>query len=146
MNCKENYYELIGSIEIYPDSAVTFGRPFNMEKKSDRPDFTPQEDRKLVLPMKKKSGSLKETPSVSVSGESYEVVVSWEVEEVNQETYAILESLKTDTNHLMVKSFIDGEIFIRAIPGAHSFEYSESNGVLECELTINNLTGAQRIA
>lgn len=145
MNCKENYYELIGSIEAYPDSAVTFGRPFNMEKKSDRPDFTPQEDRKLVLPMKKKSGSLKETPSVSVSGEQYEVVVAWEVEEVTPETYAVLESLKTDTNHLIVRSFMDGEIFIRAIPGAHSFEYSESNGVLACELTINNLTGAQRI-
>lgn len=145
MNCKENYYELIGSIEAYPDSAVTFGRPFNMEKKSDRPEFTPSGDRKQILPMKKKSGSLKETPSVSVSGESYEVVVAWEVEEVTQDTYAILESLKTETNHLIVRSFGEGEMFIRSVPGAHSFEYSENNGVLECELTINNLTGVQRI-
>ena len=145
MNCKENYYELIGSIEAYPDSAVTFGRPFNMEKKSDSPDFTPIEDRKVVLPMKKKSGSLKETSSVSVSGESYEVVVTWQVEDVSQETYVVLESLKTETNHMIVRTFMDGQMFIRAVPGAYSFQYNESDGVLECELTVNNLTGAQRI-
>ena len=32
MNCSENYYELIGSIEAYPDDAVTFGRPYNLDK------------------------------------------------------------------------------------------------------------------
>lgn len=145
MNCNENYYELIGSIEAYPDSAISFARPFNMEKKSDPPAFTPSEDRKIVIPMKKKSGSLKETPSVTVSGESYEVVVSWEIERVTTEVYSILDSLKTETNHLIIRSFSDGGMFVRSIPGAHSFEYSYSEGLLKCELTIRNVTGAQHI-
>jgi len=61
MNCSENYYELIGSIEAYPDDAVTFSRPFNIEKKSDKPDFSVSGDRKISIQMKPKSGSLKES-------------------------------------------------------------------------------------
>lgn len=145
MNCNENYYELIGSIEAYNESAMTFNRPFNIECKSMAPSFTPLPDRKKIIPMKRKSGRLKETSSVSVQGESYEVVVDWEVEDVTSETFALLESLKTETNHLIVRSFPDGEMFVRSISGAHSFEYLENDGILHCKLTIRNVTGAQRI-
>lgn len=145
MNCSENYYELIGSIEAYPDDAVTFSRPFNIEKKSDKPDFSVSGDRKISIQMKPKSGSLKESAETSVAGDSYEVTVSWEVERVTQETYLQLETLKNSTNHLIVRTFGDGEMFVRAVSDGYEFQYEESDGVISCTLTIRNVTGAQRV-
>lgn len=145
MNCSENYYELIGSIEAYPDDAVTFSRPFNLEKKSDKPDFTVSGDRKISIEMKPKSGSLKESAETSVAGDSYEVTVSWEVERVTRETYAQLDSLKNSTNHLIVRTFCDGEMFVRAVSDGYEFQYEEGDGLISCTLTIRNVTGAQRV-
>lgn len=145
MNCSENYYELIGSIEAYPDDAVTFSRPFNIEKKSDKPDFSVSGDRKISIQMKPKSGSLKESAETSVAGDSYEVTVSWEVEMVTQETYLQLETLKNRTNHLIVRTFGDGEMFVRAVSDGYEFQYEEDDGVISCTLTIRNVTGAQRV-
>lgn len=145
MNCSENYYELIGRIEAYPDDAVTFSRPFNLEKKSDKPDFTVSGDRKISIEMKPKSGSLKESAETSVAGDSYEVTVSWEVERVTRETYAQLDSLKNKTNHLIVRTFGDGEMFVRSVSDGYEFQYEEGDGVISCTLTIRNLTGAQRV-
>ena len=143
MNCSENYYELIGSIEAYPDDAVTFSRPFNIEKKSDKPDFSVSGDRQISIQMKPKSGSLKESAETSVAGDSYEVTVSWEVERVTQETYLQLETLKNSTNHLIVRTFGDGEMFVRAVSDGYEFQYEEGDGVISCTLTIRN--GAQRV-
>jgi hypothetical protein len=145
MNCSENYYELIGSIEAYPDDAVTFSRPFNIEKKSDKPDFSVSGDRQISIQMKPKSGSLKESAETSVAGDSYEVTVSWEVERVTQETYLQLETLKNSTNHLIVRTFGDGEMFVRAVSDGYEFQYEEGDGVISCTLTIRNVTGAQRV-
>lgn len=145
MNCSENYYELIGSIEAYPDDAVTFSRPFNIEKKSDKPDFSVSGDRKISIQMKPKSGSLKESAETSVAGDSYEVTVSWEIERVTRETYLQLETLKNTTNHLIVRAFGDGEMFVRAVSDGYKFQYEEGDGVISCTLTIRNVTGAQRV-
>lgn len=145
MNCSENYYELIGSIEAYPDDAVTFGRPFNLEKKSDPTDFSASEERKISIEMKRKSGSLKESAETGVAGDSYEVTVSWEIEQVTRDTYAQLETLKTTTNHLIVRTFGDNKMFVRAVEEGYEFQYEEGEGVISCTLTIRNLTGAQRV-
>ena len=145
MNCSENYYELIGVIEAYPDDAITFGRPFNLEKKSDKPDFSVSGDRKISIHMKPKSGSLKESAETGVAGDSYEVTVSWEIERVIRETYLQLETLKNTTNHLIVRTFGDGEMFVRAVSDGYEFQYEEGDGVISCTLTIRNVTGAQRV-
>lgn len=145
MNCSENYYELIGVIEAYPDDAITFGRPFNLEKKSDKPDFSVSGDRKISIHMKPKSGSLKESAETGVAGDSYEVTVSWEIERVIRETYLQLEALKNTTNHLIVRTFGGGEMFVRAVSDGYEFQYEEGDGVISCTLTIRNVTGAQRV-
>lgn len=144
-NCNENYYELIGSIVAFPDSSATFLRPFNMEKKSDAPSYTVTDAQKKLIPMKPKSGELRETFSRSVAGESYEVSVTWEIELVDKDVYILLERLKEEANHLIVKTFPDNELFVRAVPEGYSFQYEEGNGVLSCELSIKNMTGAQRM-
>lgn len=145
MNCSENYYELIGVIEAYPDDAIKFGRSFNLEKKSDKPDFSVSGDRKISIHMKPKSGSLKESAETGVAGDSYEVTVSWEIERVTRETYLQLETLKNTTNHLIVRTFGDGEMFVRAVSDGYEFQYEEGDGVISCTLTIRNVTGAQRV-
>ena len=145
MDCNENYYELIGAIEAYPDNAVTFGRPFNLEKKSDPTDFSASENQKMLIEMKPKSGSLKESAETGVAGYSYEVTVSWEIERVTRTTYSQLEALKSGTNHLIVRTFPDGKMFIRAVSDGYDFQYEEGDGVIACTLTIRNVTGAQRM-
>lgn len=145
MNCNENYYELIGSIEACPDDAIIFNRPFNLEKKSDKPNFSISDDRKISIEMKPKSGSLQESAETSVAGDSYEVTVSWEIERVTQATYLQLETLKNITNHLIVRTFGEGEMFVRAVSDGYEFQYEEGDGVISCTLTIRNVTGAQRM-
>lgn len=144
-NCNERYYELIGSIIAVPDSVITFSIPFNLDKKGNEPSFFVSENNKVKVPMSPRSGALKETENVTEAGRSYEVTVSWEIEQVDRDTYSILESLESQVNHLIVRTFPENDLFIRAVPEAYSFSYEESDGVLSCELTIHNLTGAQRM-
>ena len=147
MNCNERYYELIGEIIAYPENAIQFTTPFNLPgKKYITPsEYTITELEKLLLPMKKKSGSLKETPQVSVAGESYETKVSWTVENVTAEVYDTLERLKTGPHHLIVNTFGDNPMLIRAVEYAYNFAYKENDGNLSCELTIINVNGTQRV-
>lgn len=145
MDCNEIYYELIGSIEAYKDESVTFGRPFGVEQKGTPLDVNFSASGKRVIPMKRKSGSIKEDVSVSLSGEEYTVTLNWQIEEVSLDTYRMLEELKISTNHLVVRTFPDGKMFIRNIPGSDSFEYHEDRGVLTCTWIIHNLTGVQRM-
>lgn len=146
MNCQENYYELIGEIFAYPDTGIKFAQPFNLMKKHIAPaDFTPTESTRITVPMKKKSGSLKETPSLSVNGESYEVVITWTIENITPETYTLLETLKSGNKHLIVNTFGDKRILVRSTEYAYQFEYKESDGNIACEITIQNICGAQRV-
>lgn len=146
MNCKEQIYELIGQIYAYPDSGIKFTQPFNLAQKFvTASDYTPTESTRIVIPMKKKSATLKETPSVSVSGESYEVVISWQIEHVSSETYQTLDLLKAENKHLIVNTFGDSKMLIRSTEYAYQFQYKESDGMIACELTVQNICGAQRI-
>lgn len=145
MDCNEIYYELIVSIEAYKDESVTFGRPFWVEQKETPLDVNFSVSGKKVIPMKKKSCSMKEDMSVSLSGKEYTVTLNWQIEEVSLDTYRILEELKNNTNHLVVRTFPDGKMFIRNIPDSDSLEYYEDRGVLTCTWTIHNLTGVQRM-
>lgn len=146
MNCNENYYELIGEIFAYPNTGIHFSHPFNLMKKQISPtEYTLTESARITVPMKSKSATLKETPSLSINGESYEVVVSWQIENVTPDTYLILNSLKEGNKHLIVNTFGDNPLLVRSTEYAYQFEYKESDGNLICELTIQNICGAQRV-
>ena len=146
MNCQENYYELIGEIFAYPDTGIKFSQPFNLMKKHiTTAEFAPTESTRMTLPMKKKSGSLKETPSISVNGESYEVVIPWKIENVTAQTYATLDALKSGNYHFIVNTFGDNRMLVRSTEYAYQMEYKEQDGSLSCELTIQNICGAQRV-
>lgn len=146
MKCKERYYELIGEIVAYPDTAVNFTRPFNETRKYvSESDYSTTESRKIVLRIKPSSGKLKETPSVDVNGESYKVTVTCDIEKVTTEVYSNLDALKKGINHLIVRTFPDNKMLVRATEYAYSFEYKENDGNLQCEFTIHNICGVQRV-
>lgn len=146
MECKERYYELIGEIVAYPDAAISFSRPFNeMKKYVSESDFSTTESQKIVLNIKPSSGKLKETPSVSVSGESYDVTVTFDIEKVTADVYDHLDALKKGINHLIIRTFPDNRMLVRSTEYAYSFEYKENDGNLQCEFSIQNICGAQRV-
>lgn len=146
MDCKEHYYDLIGQISVYADNAVSFSQPFNEMRKYLAPaDYTLTDAPLMTLKIKRDTGKLKETLSTSVNGESYEVTVTFEVEQVTAALYEKLDLLKKGFNHLILKSFPDNRMLVRSTEYAYRFEYKENDGNLQGEFTIQNLNGAQRV-
>jgi len=146
MECREHYYELIGEIVAYPDAAIQFAQPFNeMKKYLSVQDYSTTESQKIVLPIKPTTGKLKETPAISVSGESYEVTVTCDIERVTPEVYSQLDALKKGINHLILRTFPDNKMVVRSTEYAYSFNYKENDGNIQCEFTIHNLCGTQRV-
>ncbi len=146
MNCKERYYDLIGQISVYDDTAVSFAQPFNEMKKHLTPaDYTLTGAPLIKLNIKRDTGKLKETSSVSVNGESYEVTVTFDVEQVDASLYEKLDLLKKGFNHLILNSFPDNKMMVRSTEYAYRFEYKENDGILQGEFTIQNMNGAQRV-
>lgn len=146
MSCREYFYDKIGAIEAIPDNCINFHKPFNMEKKGMMPSFSITGDKKKNVPMKKKSGVIKESVNTSVAGDSYEISLKWEIEKITEETYVILDGLKNEINHLIIRTFSDEGYFIRSVYPGYSFEYYESDGMITCELSITSTTGLQRLS
>lgn len=146
MDCRERYYELIGKIEACPLSSFAYSTLSASEKKyvADT-DFSFDDGQGFAVPMKKRSGSLKETPSVEVAGYSYEIIVSWEVEDVDAGIYENLERLKNSVNSLLITTFGERKMLVVPDEYGYQFLYNESDGNLKCELTAYCKCGAQRV-
>ena len=95
--------------------------------------------------MKPKSCSPGEKESLEIPGESYEVTVSWQVKHVDNVTYTVLESLKEYPKHLILRTYNQRGYFIRCEEYGYKFSYTEKDGEIDCELTIHNKNGIQRI-
>lgn len=146
MSCKESNYDLIGAITAYPHDSLSTVRPFLQEKKYISPsDISYTDNRKTVIPMKRETGSLKETVTRDAAGDHYEVTVTCDVEDVTPEFYDALDALKEEPNHLIVRTFPDNDMLVQCTDLAYTFEYRENDGVLTLEWTIQNATGSQRI-
>lgn len=146
MKCKEQSYDLIGEIWAYPESGIQFSQPFTqMKKYITAADYTPDESTRISIPMKKKSSSLKESPSTDVHGESYGITMTWQMSTVSPDTLQTMERLKYPNNHLIVNTFGNNLMLIRTTEDAYQFQYKEQDGTLFCELTIGNVCGVQRV-
>lgn len=146
MDCKERYYELIGEIKACPTGSFAWSSLSVQDRKYvTEKDFVTEEEKTFRIPMKKRSGSLKETVSVEVAGQSYEVTVSWTVEDVDEEVYEILDRLKDSNNVLIVNTFGDRPMLVVPDEFGYLFTYSESDGELECKLTAYSTAGTRRI-
>lgn len=146
MNCKETLFELITSIEAYPVSAITFSVPFENDRKCiSQSDFTADKSKSVQVPMKAKSGEFTEKTSVALPGKSHEVTVTWQVKDVSQEDYDILDAMNKNVNHLIIKTYAQTDYLLRTNEFGYRFTYNIKGGELDCELVITNIAGAQRI-
>lgn len=144
--CNENCYELISEIWAYPNNAILFSQPFAiMNKYIDPTEYRVDESKRIALSIKKKTAQIKESPSISASGESYEVVITFQLSDVTKETLQTMEQLRYTNNHLIVNTFGDNLMLVRTCENAYHFEYKEQDGNLLCEMTIQNVCGVQRV-
>ena len=146
MDCKERYYEKIVKITAYPLDAVTFSLPFQLIGKGiTSTGFSLDDSRKIDVPMEKDTAVLKDSVLLDVSGMSYEVTMTWQIEEVTNEVCNTLEYLRDKVCHFMVTSFGENEVIIRSVEYAYDFSFYEADGKYNCELKVYNVNGVQRV-
>lgn len=146
MNCNETLFDVITAIEAYDFSGVSSTRTMNVHTKHvSESELGLDTSTKLSVPMKVKSCSPSEKESLEIPGDSYEVTVSWKVKYVDNSTYTVLESMKECPKHLILRTYYGKGYFIRCEEHGYGFSYSEKDGELDCELSIHNKNGIQRI-
>lgn len=146
MDCKERNYELILEITAYPDSAVSFASPIQVfSKYVEGSDVTLTESEGISIPVMRKTGKLKETEKVELSGRSYTVSLTWDIGSLDKETYDKLNSLDKSFKHLKIKTFGDNFYFVRSTEDGYLFTHEEDSGILKCELSVMNISGVQRM-
>lgn len=146
MNCNETLFDVITAIEAYDFSGVSSTRTMNVHTKHvSESELGLDTSTKLSVPMKVKSCSPSEKESLEIPGDSYEVTVSWQVKYVDNSTYTVLESMKEYPKHLILRTYNRKRYFIRCEEHGYGFSYSEKDGELDCELSIHNKNGIQRI-
>ena len=146
MNCNETLFDVITAIEAYDFSGVSSMRTMNVHTKHvSESELGLDASTRLSIPMKAKSCLPDEKESLEMPGDSYEVTVGWKVKMVDNSTYTVLESLKKGYKHLILRAYNGKGYFIRCEENGYRFSYSEKEGELDCELSIHNKNGIQRI-
>lgn len=145
MNCKERNFELITSISAFTDAEVSFSVPMNEHRKHLSKSELQFSGNGLSIPMEPKSASVKEASKEELPGTSYTVTVKWEVKELDEAAYAALERLRNGFFHLIINTFGDNSMLVHSNEDGYLFTYEENGGTLECELSILNINGVQRI-
>lgn len=146
MTCNETLFDVITSIEAYPFDGVSSTRTMTEHNKFVNEDELALDKSSMQsVPMKPKSCSPDEKPGLEISGDSYEVTVSWNILFMDNDTYRVLKYLHDNPNHLILRTYSGKGYFIRCEEEAYSFSYMEKKGLMECELKIHNKSGIQRI-
>lgn len=146
MNCNETLFDIITAIEAYDFSGVSSTRTMSVHTKHvSEGELGLDGSSKISVPMKAKSCSPVEKESFGIPGDSYEVTVSWQVKQVDNGAYTVLETLKEYPKHLILRTYDGGGYFIRCEEHGYRFSYMEKDGELDCELSVHNRNGIQRI-
>ena len=146
MNCKETLFDVITSIDAYPFSGESNIGDMNIHaKRVSESSLGLSDSDKINVPIKPKSCSVTEKASSAIPGELYEVTVSWQVQHYDESVSKTLETLHKNYNHLILRTYGEGWYFVRCEEFAYDFTYSEKDGLIECELVIQNKNGVQRI-
>lgn len=146
MDCKERSLDLITDIIAYPDEAMTFSKELQVFSKYITSDqYTVNEEMAIKVPLSKKSAKLSESSKDELHGTEYTVSLSWEVEKLDADAYEVLHSLKNRYKHLIVKTFGDNAYLVRSVEDGYRFTFEENEGKMKCELSVMNVSGAQRV-
>lgn len=146
MTCNETLFDMITAIEAYDFSGVSSTRTMSVHTKHvSESSLDIDISTKNSVPMKPKSCKLSEKENLEIPGESYEVTVSWQIQKVANDIYKVLEELKEYPKHLILRTYGIGGYFIRCEEHGYNFSYVEKDGLLDCELSIHNKNGIQRM-
>ena len=154
MNCKENFFGLVTEILACPPENISVSDASLLEKKYFASSANIIANERLLehVPMKSKTAECTETHKVDLQGESYEVNITWSVENPTPEELGALENLRYSHKHLIIRMFGDNSqtkeyarYFVYSSVDGYRFEYNDNKGVLECKLSILNTNGLQRI-
>lgn len=146
MNCNENLFDVITSIEAYSFSGVSSTRTMEIHGKHvNEQELGLSDSGRTDVPLKPKSCEPVEKPMMEIPGDSYEVTVTWMINQVDISTYKVLEELKEYPKHLILRTYNNQGYFIRCEENGYEFSYQEKNGEMECEVSIHNKNGIQRL-
>lgn len=146
MDCKERSLDLITDIIAYPDEAMTFSKELQVFSKYITSDqYTVNDEMAIKVPLSKKSAKLSELSKDELHGTEYTVSLSWEVEKLDASAYEALHSLKKTYKHLIIKTFGDNAYLVRSVEDGYTFTFEENEGKMKCELSVMNVSGAQRV-
>ena len=93
----------------------------------------------------KDDAELKVTSKSDVPGDSFTNVFSYEEDTPNNIKDSQIKELKQYPHHLIIECLGGGTYFIRASKDTYICNFSETDGKREVEITITNISGAQRI-
>ena len=149
-NCNENFMGVIASVLAVPDEAIDFYVPLSCEEKVlDASFFVCDYQRGFELMAKKKSIQVSEGTSVSLSGDAYDVKISWTVDapdiEESKSACEQFKKLKNSVNHLFIRAVDGHRYLLRVHEGAYSFDFIEKEGVYDCLFKAHSVSGLQRI-
>ena len=147
MSCKSPFSTPV-TISLYADNVVTFDRPFTafapIVSSAYATIATGQTGTKLIV---SEFTRLEVSPTTTVAGTKRTVVIEYDVDQTDA-TDAIqqLTPFLHGNYHARV-SFLNGAIaWVRSTPKAFSLQYEETDGRLHVTITIDTVSGIQRIS
>ena len=146
MDCKT--FSTPVSLKLYPYNAVTFDRPFSLFVPIVKPSYATIANgaRPIKLIISDFTRINEMSPSTSVGGTNRKVTIEYDV--VSSDSIVAIEQLKPLLGHdyHILVSFLGGDkAWIRSTDNSFSIDYSESDGKLHVTITVDTVSGVQRI-
>lgn len=147
MSCKSPFSTPV-TVSLFADNAVTFDRPFAVYTPVVSSSYatiaTGQTGTKLIVT---EFTRLEMSPTATVAGTKRTVLIEYDVDPTSA-TDAIqqLTPFQHGNYHARI-SFLNGAIaWVRSTEKAFSLQYSEADGKLHVTITIDTISGIQRVS
>lgn len=140
-DCNDKYYEKIVTLHAFPLDDCWFQFSSYLPGRTLFGDYYLPKDKKYKIPTISDSAEISEKSSLSDAGENMEITVSWETEIGNSEDLELLEFLKNNVCNILVTTFPDNNLLVRANKESYTFSYVMDDGYYSCELVVNNTSG-----
>ena len=140
-DCSDKYYEKVVALHAFPGDDCWFQFSPYLPGRRIFGDYYLTQDKGIEIPFIADSANVSEKSTLSDAGENLEITLSWNTEIGNDDTLEVLEALKDSLHHILVTTFPDNILLIRATPESYTFSYTVSGGYYSCELTVNNASG-----
>ena len=144
MDCKEQNFDLIGSIEAFnlDDVTTTFNR--YLPKRTVRINEVGVQNG-VAVPLYPKSAKISEASVQGRGGDGYEVSLTWQVQRPTEGDIAALEDMKRNATHLKITAFGDVVAYVLAEKEHYQMAYQQEGAIINCSLKVYNINGVQML-